>query len=81
MDDRDRACFGHTLELLADGRRVTWDGGHSGMTYVLAPDGRFERDGRVCRSFSPQRQLGGRQVTKRGDACRFGDGDWRLIDA
>ena len=26
MDDNDRACFGHSLELLADGRNVRWDG-------------------------------------------------------
>ncbi len=39
MDERDRACFGHSLELLEDGRRVVWDGGRSGLTYTLAPDG------------------------------------------
>ena len=26
MDDRDHACFGHSLELLEDGHRVLWDG-------------------------------------------------------
>jgi surface antigen len=79
MDDRDRACFGHSLELLEDGRRVMWDGGHSGLAYTLAPDGRFERDGQVCRSFSLLRQSDGRQLAKRGSACRFGEGDWRMV--
>ncbi len=79
MDDNDRACFGHSLELLEDGRRVTWDGSRGGLTYTLAPDGRFERDGQVCRSFSLLRQYDGRQVTKRGSACRFAEGDWRMI--
>ena len=79
MDDNDRACFGHSLELLEDGRRVTWNGSRSGLTYTLAPDGRFESDGRVCRSFSLLRQYDGRQATKRGSACRFGEGDWRMI--
>jgi surface antigen len=81
MDDNDRACFGHSLELLEDGRRVTWNGAHPGMTYVLAPDGRFQRDGRVCRHFTLLRQVDGRQVSKQGNACRFGEGDWRMIKA
>ena len=81
MDDNDRACFGHALELMEDGRRVTWNGARNGMTYMLAPDGRFERDGRVCRHFTLLRQVGGRQVSKQGNACRVGDGDWRMIKA
>lgn len=81
MDDRDRACFGHSLELLEDGRRVSWDGGRSGMTYTLAPDGRFKRDGQVCRHFTLLRQYDGRQLTRRGSACRYGSGDWRMIES
>ena len=81
MYDNDRACFGHALELLEDGRRVSWSGARTGITYVLAPDGRFERDGRVCRHFTLLRQSGGHQVSKPGNACRFGEGDWRLIRA
>lgn len=79
MDDNDRACFGHSLELLEDGRYVLWDGAREGMRYRLTPDGRFERDGRVCRHFTLLREFSGRQVTKRGNACRFGEGDWRMI--
>jgi surface antigen len=81
MDDRDRACFGHSLELLEDGRRVTWEGGRGGLVYTLAPNGRFDRDGRVCRHFTLLRQADGRQVTKQGSACRYGEGDWRMIRA
>ena len=38
MDDDDRACFGHSLELLEDGRRVRWDGSRPDMFYSLTPD-------------------------------------------
>lgn len=79
MDDNDRACFGHSLELLEDGRYVLWDGAREGTRYRLTPDGRFERDGRVCRHFTLLREFSGRQVTRRGNACRFGEGDWRMI--
>lgn len=81
MDDRDRACFGHSLELLEDGRRVSWDGGRRGTTFTLAPDGRFERDGRVCRHFTLTRMQDGRPLSRQGNACRYGEGDWRMVKA
>jgi surface antigen len=79
MDRDDHACFGHSLELLEDGRRVRWEGARPGLYWMLTPDRRFERDGRVCRHFTLVREVGGRTVRKRGSACRFGDGDWRMI--
>ena len=80
MDRNDRACIGHSLELLDDGRRVQWDGPRSGLHYALTPEGRFDRDGRVCRRFTLVRELVGRQITRRGSACRYGEGEWRMID-
>ncbi len=80
MDRNDHACFGHSLELLDDGRRVHWDGARSGMRYTLTPEGRFKRDDRVCRRFTLMREFDGRRITKRGNACRFGEGEWRMID-
>jgi surface antigen len=79
MDENDRACFGHSLELLEDGHRAYWDGARSGMRYTLTPDRRFERDGRVCRHFTLVRDFDRAHVTKRGSACRYGDGEWRVI--
>ncbi|MEX2148744.1 MAG: RT0821/Lpp0805 family surface protein [Steroidobacteraceae bacterium] len=79
MDRSDRACFGHALELLADDRRVRWDGARSGMHYALTPGSRFERNGKVCRPFTLVRDFGGRQIRKNGSACRTGDGDWQMI--
>jgi len=81
MDDKDRACFGHSLELLEDGRKVEWKGSTADMVYNLTPYGRFERDGRVCRKFTLERLLNGRRVTKEGSACRYGEGDWRMVKA
>jgi surface antigen len=79
MDRSDRACFGHSLELLEDDRRVRWDGARSGMLYTLTPGSRFERNGKVCRHFTLVRDFDGRQIRKNGSACRTGDGDWQMI--
>lgn len=81
MDDNDRACFGHSLELLEDGRKVEWSGSTADMIYALTPDRRFERDGRVCRHFTLVRTVDGRRVAKEGNACRYGEGDWRMVKA
>ena len=81
MDDKDRACFGHSLELLEDSRKVEWAGSTRDMVYALTPDRRFEREGRVCRHFTLVRTLKGRRVVKEGNACRYGEGDWRMIKA
>ena len=79
LDDDDRRCFGHSLELLEDGRRVRWDGARPNLFYSLTPTGRFERDGRVCRSFTLVRDWDGKKIKRDGRACRYGEGEWRLI--
>ena len=79
LDDDDRRCFGHSLELLEDGRRVQWDGARSGMLYTLTPTRRFERDGRVCRQFTLTRDYTGKQIKKQASACRYGEGEWRVV--
>jgi surface antigen len=79
MDEDDRACFGHSLELLEDGHKVVWDGSKRGMQYTLTPDRRFERDGRVCRHFTLLREVDGRKLAKAASACRYGEGDWQMI--
>lgn len=81
MDRNDHACIGHSLELLDDGRRVHWDGARAGMSYTLTPEGQFDREDRVCRRFTLVRESGGRKITKHGSACRYGEGEWRMIDS
>lgn len=79
LDDDDRRCFGHSLELLEDGRRVQWDGSRPNMYYSLTPSGRFERDGQVCRRFTLVRNWDGKKIKRDGKACRYGEGEWRLV--
>jgi len=79
MDRSDHACFGHSLELQDDGRRVYWDGARPGMRYTLTPEGRFTRSDRVCRKFTLVRDFDGERIVKRGSACRYGEGEWRMI--
>jgi surface antigen len=79
MDETDRACVGHALELAGDSRRVTWKGADGKTTYRITPLRGFERDGAHCREFDLRVTAGERQETKRQKACPTGDGNWRIV--
>lgn len=79
MDESDRACLGHALELAGDQRRVTWTGADGRTTYRLTPVSGFERNGTSCREFDLRVTSGGREQTSREQACPAGDGRWRIV--
>lgn len=79
MDETDRACIGHALELADDKRRVTWKGADGRTTYWLTPVRGFEQDGAHCREFDLRVTSGERKETRRGKACPAGNGDWRIV--
>jgi len=76
LDDRDRACIGHALELAPDGQSVRWQNEDTGVTYVLTPTGAGPGDG--CRDFQLQLSHAGETETQRARACRADDGRWEM---
>ena len=76
LDDRDRACVGHALELADDGQRVRWQNEESGVSYVVTPLGAAGGDS--CRDFTLESSLDGKLETQRGRACRTGNGTWQM---
>lgn len=76
MDDADRACVGHALELAKEGQRVRWSNERSGVAYVLTP--MAIRANSNCRDFSLQATINGSSDTRQTQACRTGDGTWQL---
>lgn len=79
MDRRDRGCLAHGFEMGRDGRAVRWDGARPGMVYTMTPRGGYQRDGYQCRRFTLERQWDGRRQQSQGNACRVGDGEWRMV--
>lgn len=71
IDNTDRACMGHALELAAVGHAVRWDNG--GMHYELSP---VKDLAGSCREF--QLKVSGDQVRHNGRhiACTQGNGSW-----
>jgi surface antigen len=81
IEDADRACIGHTLEISGDRASVTWLNPHTGITYVVTPTRGYKSDGRACREFTTRATAGGKTTTSEGRACRTRDGEWRIIQS
>lgn len=79
MDETDRACFGHALELAPDGRSVVWDNQQRGVAYVVTPMRGYAYEGRTCREYATRVTIDGRQESAHGTACRTGDGTWQIV--
>lgn len=77
MDAQDQACIGRALELGQTGQRVSWQAGSGGARYAVTPGEIVQRDdGRYCRDYDTEIDVGGRRETLRGVACRGDDGVW-----
>lgn len=75
IDDGDRACIGHSLELVPIGRPVRWRNPHSRIGWLMTPVRDVSRN---CREFELVREYGGRYGHERVIACRRERGDWEF---
>jgi surface antigen len=78
MDDADRACIGHALELSDDRHPVRWSG-NDGIRYTVTPLSSFDRNGSKCREY--RLQANGRNLNedRREKACLAEEGRWEVI--
>lgn len=79
IDQTDRACIGHALELAGDKKRVRWSSADKKATYLLTPVRGFDHKGVNCREFDLRVTSGGREETRRTKACPSGNGTWRVL--
>lgn len=80
LDDADRGCFGHALEIGKSGQRVSWLNPATGVSYVVTPGTGQKQDGRPCRSFVLAATQGGKKDERRGTACQSDVGVWNILD-
>ena len=78
MDEEDRACVGHSLELVESGRAVHWVNQATGMTYTLIPITDYTMSDRPCREFTLNVGTQAKADSSRQHACRNRDGTWIL---
>jgi surface antigen len=78
LDDRDRACVGHSLELVQAGQRVRWTNVQSGVGYLLTPVAAAAGDASNCRRFTLKTTYGSKVRSSERLACRSGEGTWTM---
>ncbi|HEY0940378.1 MAG TPA: glycine zipper 2TM domain-containing protein [Steroidobacter sp.] len=76
LDEGDRGCFGHALELAEPGHAVRWINERTNVSYVLTP--LVTKDSKNCRRFKLEARAGKKRKKSEGRACRDGDGVWRM---
>lgn len=87
IDESDRACMGHALELAGPRKAVAWTNATTGVNYVLTPTRSFRDGATPCREFTARiSKASGNQAKKSGKAqspvravaCRRGNGEWEM---
>lgn len=78
MDEKDRACMGHALELARDGASVRWTNSATGISYLLTPLSAKEKDA-SCQKFKLQTTRNGKSQSRDARACRTAEGTWALV--
>ena len=80
LDEADRSCVGHALEIGETGRAVIWTNESTGVRYELSPGANRDRDGASCREFRIVAVAGRERSSQRGLACQTQVGVWQIIE-
>lgn len=80
LDERDRSCVGHALELGDSGRPVAWTNESTGVHYELSPGATRERGDARCREYRMVAVADRTRSSRRGLACQSGDGVWQIVE-
>ena len=75
IDDADRACMGHALELAGEHKTVTWKSA-KGVNYELTPTRNLGDRANPCREFVTKVSAGRTADAVKGVACRRANGEW-----
>jgi surface antigen len=81
VDNGDRGCMGHALELAGEKKPVRWTNSSTGLSYTLTPMRNFGDVKEPCREFTAMVAASGRnkhggEAVQKGVACRKANGEW-----
>ncbi len=79
IDESDRACIGHALELAKPGQSVRWLNDATGVTYVVTPLTAASKNA-SCRDFTFVAMVGSKKEKSKQRACRADAGAWAVQD-
>jgi len=78
MDQADRSCVGHALELAQPGQTIAWTNHNTGVAYQLTPADEAREPGEGCRRFRLVATGAFGLSEGRTVACAAPDGTWAL---
>jgi surface antigen len=78
LDEADRGCFGHALEMAQPRQRITWTNEQAGVRYELSPGADRPRGDTACREYTLVAVVGPDRSTQTGIACQSGPGAWQV---
>ena len=79
LDEADRGCLGHALEIAEPGQRVTWTNDTAKLRYELSPGAGSIRNGASCREYTLTTVSGRQRSAQTGVACRSQAGVWQTV--
>jgi surface antigen len=78
LDQADRSCVGHALEVGRTGQRIVWTNESIGVNYEVALGRDRTREGTACREFTLLAAEGSKKSSQRGIACQSQPGVWQI---
>ena len=79
VDDNDRGCIGHALELAHDRQTVHWVNPNTGINYRVTPISGFTQNGRKCREYMLYATGDGDDKSVHEKACLVSRGTWKPV--
>lgn len=79
LDDGDRGCFGHSLEIVRPGERVMWENRSTGVRYTLVPGAGRTEGSSACRDFVLEAVAPTGRSRRSGHACQQSPGVWKVM--
>lgn len=80
IDNNDRGCIGHALELGRIGQRVHWTNPNTRIEYFLTPTETFIRGSQKCKAYQLEWVDQGKRQRANNRACLAEQGKWQTIN-
>lgn len=77
LDNADKGCLGHTLELGEENKPVSWGNSDNGLNYTVTPLNGFSADGYKCRNYRLNVRGDGVNDSRNERACLVSEGNWQ----
>ena len=79
LDEADRGCFGHALEIGQMGQQISWTNEANGLRYELSPGADRPRGTQACREYTlVTRTTRSDRTSHTGLACQSSPGVWQV---